>query len=65
MLDFCIYVLYRTGTVIASALPLRFLFGFGNFAGFLSWLVLGKYRRLAMRNLEIAFGGEKSKRELR
>jgi heptosyltransferase II len=65
MLDFCIYLLYRAGVAIASALPLRFLFGLGNFLGFLSWLVLWKYRRLARRNLEIAFGGEKSKAELR
>jgi heptosyltransferase II len=65
MLDFCIYLLYRTGTATASALPLGFLFRFGNFVGFLSWLVLGKYRRLAERNLEIAFAGEKPKRELR
>ncbi|HZE12473.1 MAG TPA: lipopolysaccharide heptosyltransferase II [Chthoniobacterales bacterium] len=65
MLDFCIYLLYRTGTAIASVLPLGFLFRFGNFVGFLSWLVLGKYRRLARRNLEIAFAGEKSNRELR
>jgi len=65
MLDFCIYLLYRAGTAIASALPLRFLFGLGNFAGLFSWVVLWKYRRLAMRNLEIAFGGERSRRELR
>ncbi|HEX4631285.1 MAG TPA: lipopolysaccharide heptosyltransferase II [Chthoniobacterales bacterium] len=65
MLDFCIYLLYRTGTAIASALPLGFLFRFGNFVGFLAWVVLCKYRRLAQRNLEIAFAGEKSKRELR
>ena len=65
MVDFCIYLLYRTGTAIASTLPFGFLFRFGNLMGFLSWLVLWKYRRLAQRNLEIAFGGEKSKRELR
>ena len=65
MLDFSIYLLYRAGTVIASALPLRFLFALGNGAGFLSWLFLWKYRRLAMRNLQIAFGGEKPKSELR
>jgi lauroyl/myristoyl acyltransferase len=65
MLDFCIYLLYRTGTAIASVLPLGFLFRFGNLMGFLSWLVLWKYRRLARRNLEIAFADEKSKRELR
>lgn len=65
MLEFSIYLLYRAGTAIASALPLRFLFAFGNGAGFAAWLVLGKYRRLAIRNLEIAFAGEKSKQELR
>jgi heptosyltransferase-2 len=65
MLDFCIYLLYRTGTAIANALPLGFLFRLGSFLGFLSWLVLWKYRRLARRNLEIAFAGEKSRRELR
>src|ERR1043165_1625296 len=65
MLDFCIHLLYRSGTAVASALPLGFLSLFGNFLGFLSWLVLWKYRRLARRNLEIAFAGEKSKRELR
>jgi heptosyltransferase II len=65
MLDFSIYLLYRVGTAIASALPLRFLFGFGNFMGLLAWLVLGKYRSLARRNLALAFAGEKSARELR
>lgn len=65
MLEFSIYLLYRAGTAIASALPLRLLFAFGNGAGFLAWLLSWKYRRLALRNLEIAFAGEKSKRELR
>ena len=64
MLEFCIYLLYRAGTAMASALPLRLLFSLGNGMGFLAWLVLWKYRRLAMRNLEIAFAGEKSKGEL-
>ena len=65
MLDFSIYLLYRAGTAIASVLPVRFLFGFGNFMGLLAWFVLAKYRRLARRNLEIAFAGEKSAGELR
>src|SRR3954469_14602420 len=65
MLDFCIYLLYRAGTAIASALPLRVLFVLGNFMGFTGWLLLPQYRRLARRNLEIAFGNEKSPRDLR
>jgi lipopolysaccharide heptosyltransferase II len=65
MLDFSIYLLYRTGTAVASALPVRVLFAIGNFMGFVAWLLLPHYRRLARRNLEIAFADEKSPRELR
>src|SRR5204862_6582644 len=65
MLDFCIYLFYRAGTAIASALPLRVLFVRGNFMGFTGWLLLPQYRRLARRNLEAAFANEKSPRALR
>ncbi len=65
MLDFSIYLLYRAGTAIASALPLRFLFALGSFMGFCAWLLLPQYRRLARRNLEIAFANEKSPAESR
>jgi len=65
MLDFIVYLLYRSGSAIASALPLPVLFVFGEFLGFCAWIVSGKYRRLAQRNVAIAFGNEKSPRELR
>ncbi|HKP02210.1 MAG TPA: lipopolysaccharide heptosyltransferase II [Chthoniobacterales bacterium] len=65
MLDFSIYLLYRTGTTFVRVLPLRFLFWFGQLMGFLGWLLLPHYRRLAQRNLEIAYSGEKSTPELR
>jgi lipopolysaccharide heptosyltransferase II len=65
MLDFCIYLLYRAGTAIASVLPVRVLFAIGNFLGLGAWLFLPHYRRLARRNLAIAFANEKSSRELR
>jgi lauroyl/myristoyl acyltransferase len=65
MLDFIVYLLYRLGSAIASALPLPILFVFGEFLGFCAWVVLGKYRRLAQRNVVIAFGNEKSPGELR
>ena len=65
MLDFSVYLLYRAGSAIASVLPLPVLFVFGEFLGFCAWIVLGNYRHLAQRNIAIAFGREKSPRELR
>src|SRR2546421_723218 len=65
MLDFSIYLLYRAGTAIVSVLPLRLLFAAGEFLGLSAWVLLRRYRRLACDNLRIAFGTEKSKRELR
>jgi heptosyltransferase-2 len=65
MLDFVVYLLFRAGLSVVAALPLPFLFGFGEFLGDCAWMFSGKYRRLATRNLEIAFANEKSPRELR
>ncbi len=65
MFDFVVYLLYRAGSAVVAALPLPFLFGFGQFFGVCAWMFSGKYRRLATRNLEIAFANEKSPRELR
>ena len=65
MLDFGLYLLYRAGTAIASILPVRVLFAIGNIMGLGGWLLLPQYRRLARRNLEIAFAKDKSSRELR
>jgi lipopolysaccharide heptosyltransferase II len=65
MFDFVVYLLYRAGSAIVAVLPLPFLFTFGQFLGICAWAFAGKYRRLATRNLEIAFANEKSPRELR
>src|SRR5262249_3930827 len=65
MLDFVVYLLYRAGSAVVAALPLPFLFHFGQFLGVCAWIFSGKYRRLATRNLEIAFANKKSARELR
>jgi lipopolysaccharide heptosyltransferase II len=65
MLDFSIYLLYRAGTAISNALPLRLLFSIGKFLGWGAWLLFPHYRQLARRNLEVAFGKEKTSRELR
>jgi lipopolysaccharide heptosyltransferase II len=65
MSNFVVYLLYRAGLAIVAVLPLPLLFGFGEFLGVCAWMFSGKYRRLATRNLEIAFANEKSPRELR
>ena len=65
MLDFIVYLLYRGGAAIISALSLPLLFVLGEFLGFCAWLILPGYRRLARRNVSIAFGNEKSPRQLR
>jgi heptosyltransferase II len=65
MLAFVVYLLYRAGLAIAAALPLRLLFDLGQFLGSCAWLVSGKYRRLAGRNVAIAFANEKTAREMR
>ena len=65
MLDSVVYLFYRAGLAIAAVMPLRFLFATGEFLGACAWLLSGKYRRLAERNIAIAFANEKSPRELR
>ena len=64
MLEYFVYLIYRTGLALIALLPLRASFALGNVLGFCAWLVLGKYRRLAFQNIEIAFGAEKSRREM-
>ena len=65
MLDFVVYLLYRAGLAIASGLPLPVLFALGEFLGFCAWILSRKYRRLAQRNVAIAFANEKTHREMR
>jgi lipopolysaccharide heptosyltransferase II len=65
MLDFGIYLLYRAGSLVLGALPLRLLFSLGELLGLAAWALHGGYRRLAQRNLAVAFGGEKTPTELR
>ena len=64
MLDFCIYLLYRAGSFLIGLLPLPFVFVLGELSGAAACMVLPKYRRLAFHNLQIAFGNEKSAREM-
>ncbi len=49
MLDFSIYLFYRAGSALISALPLRLLFSLGETLGLIAWMLLGSYRRLAQQ----------------
>jgi len=63
MVDYCVYFCYRAALTFITALPLRLVFSFGNGLGFIAWVLLPAYRHLARRNVEIAFGPEKSAAE--
>jgi heptosyltransferase-2 len=65
MLDFVVYLLYRAGLAIVAPIPMRLLFAVGQGLGFCAWLISGKYRRLAQRNVAIAFADEKTPPEMR
>lgn len=65
MLDFLVYLLYRTGLAIVVAIPLPLLFPFGQFLGLCAWVLSGKYRRLAEHNVATAFDDEKNYAEMR
>jgi heptosyltransferase II len=64
MRDYCFYLFYRAGLALLTVFPLPFLFRLGQAGGFCAWFLLPSYRELAVRNLTIAFGGEKSGSEL-
>ncbi|MBA3961492.1 MAG: lipopolysaccharide heptosyltransferase II [Chthoniobacterales bacterium] len=63
MIDFCVYFLYRGALALIVALPLRADVFLGRTLGFLAWMALVKYRRLARRNVEIAFGAALNRAE--
>ena len=65
MMDRLAYWLYRSAGALVALLPLRVAFALGSLAGSLGYWLAVPYRRLALRNLEIAFGREMSPRECR
>src|SRR5438132_7944985 len=65
MFDYPVYLFYRAGTDLLTLLPLRFLFAMGQISGAVAWLVLPQYRKLALRNVRIAFGDEFSEKQIR
>lgn len=60
-----IYFIALLVVSVIRTLPLRCCFRCGQGLGWIAWLILPHYRRLAEGNLQIAFGKEKSASQLR
>ena len=64
-MDRAVFLLYRLASGALCLLPLTAVFRLGWALGTVAYFISGKYRRLVLRNLGIAFGREKSPAELR
>jgi lipopolysaccharide heptosyltransferase II len=65
MVDYAVYLFYRIGTGLLGLLSLPIAFAIGQMGGVIAWLVLPQYRKLALRNVRIAFAGELSEKQMR
>ena len=63
-MDYLVYLLYRWFTLLIEALPLRVVFRLGQALGWVGYVFAAPYRRLAVHNLTIAYGGNKSPQEI-
>ena len=59
------YLGYRAFEGLLKILPLNCVFAAGKLCGWVSYYLLGHYRKLAQRNVRHAFGEEKSRRQIR
>ena len=64
-MSYLLYCVYRILSELVALLPLSVGFTIGSTLGWLAYYFAGPYRRLVMRNLGIAFEGEKSEVEIR
>src|SRR6478609_9143819 len=65
MVDYAVYLFYRIGAGLLGLLSLPLAFAIGQMGGVIAWLVLPQYRKLALRNVRIAFAGELSEKQMR
>jgi heptosyltransferase II len=64
-MDYAVYLLVLALLAILGRLPLALVFRLGGCIGLVAWAVLPGYRRLARRNMDIAYGGKMGDREIR
>jgi lipopolysaccharide heptosyltransferase II len=53
--DYVIYLIYRIVGLLLGCVPLTWVFRLGQAVGWLGYNILGRYRRLAWANIQIAF----------
>jgi lipopolysaccharide heptosyltransferase II len=64
-MDFAVYLLALALLAVLGRLPLALVFRLGGLLGLAAWAVLPGYRRLARRNMQIAFGGSMDDKQIR
>jgi lipopolysaccharide heptosyltransferase II len=64
-MDYAVYLLALALLAVLGRLPLTLVFRLGGWLGWAAWAVLPGYRRLAHRNMTIAFGDRLNDREIR
>ncbi len=55
-MDYFVYLIYRVFVALVRALPLGLVYRLGSGLGMVGFVLFGPYRRLAVRNLTIAYG---------
>jgi heptosyltransferase-2 len=63
-MEYFVYLLYQAATGLVKCLPLKLVYRIGRLSGLIAWAVAPSYRKLVIRNLQIAFGSEKSAEEI-
>lgn len=64
-MDYLLYLVVVSLLSILGRLPLPLVFRLGSVLGLIAWAILPNYRKLARRNLRIAFGSSMPEAELR
>jgi lauroyl/myristoyl acyltransferase len=62
-MDYLIYLLARGAVAVIQALPIRWVARIGRASGALAYVVDRRHRRVALKNLELVLGAEKSSAE--
>jgi lipopolysaccharide heptosyltransferase II len=64
-MDYAVYLLALALLEVLGRLPLPLVFRLGGLMGLVAWALLPGYRRLARRNMQIAFGDRMDEKEIR